>query len=220
MSSSPVDRELVARCLSGNDAAWSDLVERYSGLIYSVALKYGLGEEDASEVFQNVCLVWWQNLAQIQDLDRLSGWLATLTSRTAWRVIDARRRARQHEFQDMDGLMDAVPTRDDLPEEVIVAAERSAGLRAAVARLDERCQALIAQLFFDPNPPDYAAIAEGFGLAEGSIGALRKRCLLRLRRELSESSEARMDGKSRGRRNPSRGAFSGQGAGTREIDSK
>jgi RNA polymerase sigma factor (sigma-70 family) len=198
---SPVDRELIAQCLAGRDAAWESLVERYSSLIYSVPFKYGLSEEDAAEVFQNVCLLWWQNLAQIQDIDRLAGWLVTLAARSSWRVIESRRRARVHEFQDVDELMSTVPTHDDLPEEEVLARERSASLRAAIGRLDERCQVLIAQLFFDPNPPDYAEIAAAFGLAEGSIGALRKRCLDRLRREIAGKSV--------------QGAFLETGAGTK-----
>jgi RNA polymerase sigma factor (sigma-70 family) len=85
-------------------------------------------------------------------------------------------------------VQEVVPARGLTPEEVILAAERSIGLRQAVNRLDERCRRLIIMLFFAPEPPDYAQIAREFGLAEGSIGALRKRCLERLRQEIIHKS--------------------------------
>lgn len=182
------DQELIAWCLSGSDAAWEELVNRYSGLIYSVALKYGLSQEDAADVFQTVCLQWWQSLDQLRDVERLGGWLATMTGRAAWRLISGRRRAREHEMQSAEEMLYTIPGKDPLPEEMLLAAERSEGLRRAVNRLEERCRRLITMLFFAPEPPDYTAIAGEFGLAEGSIGSLRKRCLERLRREFEEPS--------------------------------
>ena len=36
------DRELVASCLSGDEQAWSELIDRYNRLIFSIPLKQGL----------------------------------------------------------------------------------------------------------------------------------------------------------------------------------
>ncbi|HLJ67703.1 MAG TPA: sigma-70 family RNA polymerase sigma factor [Chloroflexota bacterium] len=182
----PGDAALVARCLAGDDDAWSDLLDRYSGLIYSVALKYGLRPDDAAEVFQNVCLEWWRGLDQLRETERLAGWLATLTGRTAWRWIEGQRRTRQREVPLPAELGEILPGRELPPEESALAVERSASLREAVERLDERCRRLMHLLFFSPDLPEYRAIAEEFGLAEGSIGALRQRCLTQLRRELDK----------------------------------
>jgi RNA polymerase sigma factor (sigma-70 family) len=190
MTPTPSDADLIAQCLDGRDTAWSLLVERYSGLIYSVALKYGLSRDDAAEVFQNVCLLWWQSLNSLRNTERLSSWLITVTARTAWRTIAGRRRVRDHEAEDGDERVGLVAAHDPLPEEIVLQTERASALRQAVSQLDERCQELIELLFFVDETPDYAAIAHHFGLAEGSIGALRKRCLERLKREMMKSSRA------------------------------
>jgi RNA polymerase sigma factor (sigma-70 family) len=108
-----------------------------------------------------------------------------MTGRAAWRLISGRRRSRDHESSQAEEILYLVPSKDPLPEDLLLAAERSAGLRSAVKRLDDRCRHLVTALFISPEPPDYASIAEELGLAEGSIGSLRKRCLERLRRILA-----------------------------------
>jgi DNA-directed RNA polymerase specialized sigma24 family protein len=60
-------------------------------------------------------------------------------------------------------------------------AERNAALRAAFAELPQPCQELLSLLMSDP-PPAYAEISARLGMAIGSIGPTRARCLDRLRR--------------------------------------
>jgi len=59
-------------------------------------------------------------------------------------------------------------------------------LRDAVQSLPPRCRELIAMLFFETPARPYQEIASQLGLAAGSIGFIRGRCLTRLRRELEK----------------------------------
>src|SRR5689334_7188669 len=86
------EHDLIERCLGGDDAAWSDLVGRYQGLIYSVPRRMGLSAEDSADVFQLVCVLLYQRLGSVRDPSRLGGWLLTTASREAIRVS---RRARR-----------------------------------------------------------------------------------------------------------------------------
>src|SRR5947209_8952421 len=185
MTTLPSDQALVDRCLSGSNDAWTELVNRHSGRIYSIALKYGLSEEDAAEVLQHVCLQWWQHLDQVRETERLTGWLATVTARSAMRVISMRRLERQHQAPFDDEAEDRLPSTEIPVEEMVLAAERSAGLRRAIDGLDDRCRYLLEALYFSVDPPEYAVLAAELGLAEGSIGALRRRCLRRLRHAIA-----------------------------------
>src|SRR5581483_7852256 len=61
------DELLVRECLLGSEEAWSDLIDKYRHLIFSIAVKYGFSREDASEVFQAVCLTLLQELSHLRE---------------------------------------------------------------------------------------------------------------------------------------------------------
>jgi hypothetical protein len=42
------DRELVAACVSGDEQAWNELIDRYNRLIFSIPLKQGLDRDQAT----------------------------------------------------------------------------------------------------------------------------------------------------------------------------
>jgi len=66
-------------------------------------------------------------------------------------------------------------------EEELLRAERYAALREAFTYLSPSCQQLIAMLIQDPPVP-YAQISAELGIAVGSIGPTRRRCVKKLRR--------------------------------------
>jgi RNA polymerase sigma factor (sigma-70 family) len=66
-------------------------------------------------------------------------------------------------------------------EDELLAAERQAALREALAQLTPRDRELIAVLTADPPVP-YAEISARLGVPVGSIGPTRLRCLDKLRR--------------------------------------
>ena len=59
------DSRLIQDCLKGRQAAWDELVERYSRLIYSIPLRVGLSHSDADDVVQ---IVWGIVLRRLETL--------------------------------------------------------------------------------------------------------------------------------------------------------
>ena len=57
-------------------------------------------------------------------------------------------------------------------------------LREALSELPPRCRELIRMLFFETPPVPYEEVARNLGLATGSVGFIRMRCLKRLRKRL------------------------------------
>src|SRR5919198_1726963 len=72
------DTALVEACLRGEADAWEQLVRRYAGLVYSVARRYGLGEEDAADVFQGTWSALWERLTEVRNRARLGPLLITV----------------------------------------------------------------------------------------------------------------------------------------------
>jgi len=92
-----------------------------------------------------------------------------------------------------------VPDVGDIPddqagtaEQELFAAERHAALCEALALLPPSCQRLIALLCADPPVP-YAEIGTWLGIAVGSIGPYRGRCLQKLRRDPAIAALIRAD---------------------------
>jgi RNA polymerase sigma factor (sigma-70 family) len=182
------DPELVAACLAGRQFAWDALVARYRTLVYSVIVKSGgaTGEED--DVFQAVWLDVYNQLDHLKSRDSLRAWLCTVTRHKCyhWRL----RRHRLPEGLD-ETWAASIPDHAALPPEEIEALERAQDIRDAVEALPDRCRELVLRLFLDDPPLPYAEIARSLGLAEGSIGALRGRCLDRLKHEIEMRSAGR-----------------------------
>jgi DNA-directed RNA polymerase specialized sigma24 family protein len=74
--------------------------------------------------------------------------------------------------------------RSPLASDVLAEVEREEIVRQTVRALPARCSAMIRLLFFEDPPVPYAEVARRLGLATGSIGFIRGRCLKRLENEL------------------------------------
>ena len=59
-------------------------------------------------------------------------------------------------------------------------------VREAIANLPARCGELVRLLFYEDPPIPYTEISHRLGLASGSIGFIRGRCLKRLQRLLED----------------------------------
>jgi RNA polymerase sigma factor (sigma-70 family) len=168
----PSDAELIRKCLSGEDAAWSTLVDRYQRLVYSVAMRCGLSEADADDVFQIVFTTLFRRLHALRDESRLASWLITTAQRESWRVAK-----RGSTTTDLD---DAMPDPSEDAAAIAEASDRDQRVRDGMSRLDERCRALLTALFLAPEERSYGEISSQLGIAIGSIGPTRARCFKKL----------------------------------------
>lgn len=178
----PTDRELLTACREGDESAWEVLVDRYQRLIYAIPRRVGLNEDQASEVFQEVFATLLQKLNDIDEPDRLHAWLVTTARRKTWRLMSKERMLRGGTAGDDDREEELLVRVDSapLPDEMLVRLEEQHRIRAALLALDERCQKLLTLLYYTPEPPSYAEIADTFGTSEGSIGPTRARCLKKM----------------------------------------
>src|SRR6476660_8234797 len=178
----PTDRELLIACRRGDEQSWQALIDRYQRLIYAIPRRAGLNEDQASEVFQEVFATLLQKLNDITAPDRLHAWLVTTARRKTWRLMSKERLLRSGRAGDAEREEELTTVIDNapLPDETLVRLEEQHRIRTALFALDERCQKLLTLLYYQPEPPTYAEIAEAFGTSEGSIGPTRARCLKKM----------------------------------------
>jgi RNA polymerase sigma factor (sigma-70 family) len=174
----PVVIDLVTRAATGDKHAWDALVERFSPLMWSICRQYRLADADAQDVGQKVWLQLVDQLAKIRDPAALPGWLVTVTRRECLSVLAA-----AHKWVTAGYMTDIQNMADDqsgAAEDELLAAERHAALREALAALPPAGQQLITLLLHDP-PMSYAEVSVRLGIPIGSIGPTRRRYVDKLR---------------------------------------
>ncbi len=172
------DGELISACLENNEPAWAELIRRYERLVRSIASSRGLAGHDSADLNQ---LVWTQvylQLSTLRDGDSFRAWLSTLTKNACYHLGRKRQRIR-HRETDRYVLSD-LEARNAIAPYDPLGAEAQTRLLVAIAELPSRCQILIEQLYFTQPKPTYRQVGELLGVAEGSVSALRDRCLKKL----------------------------------------
>ena len=173
---------LLERVRDQDQSAWNELVSRFAALVWRIAMSHRLDPADAADVSQRTWIKLAENLARIQDANRLPGWLATTARRESLRLLKSRTREVH-----ADAYLHSVPeTAIDLcPEAHTLLSARDHLLWRAFATLPERCQRILGILAYAPGI-SYARVAHVLGMKLGSVGPSRTRCLHALRRNLAE----------------------------------
>ena len=112
---------LVSRAGQGDQAAWDGLVDRYSGLLWSIARSYRLRDADASDVLQTAWMRLLEHLDRIEDPERVGAWLATVVRHEIHRLY---RRSRRTVSTDDDAVLDAAVGPSSGPDAAVVRGER------------------------------------------------------------------------------------------------
>lgn len=181
MTDEATDAGLVARCAAGDGAAWALLVRRYQRLVYTVALRIGLDEHGAADVLQTVFARLLKHLPRMDQPERLQAWIVTTAKREALRQRGQGQRNVSMSIEDDEPGHD-IADEAGTPEAELESLQQQLRVRDALDRLDDRCRALLALLFDDPDEtPAYDVIATRLNMPVGSIGPTRSRCLGKLR---------------------------------------
>jgi len=176
------DTRLVKACLAGNEEAWSLLIDKYKSLIFSIPVKYGLSQQEAADVFQATCTELLVRLPELREPRALPKWLMQVAHHESYRW-----KRHNQRVVSRDGDTDLPePATPPIAEDIVQQTQEEQMLREAMASLTPQCRRLVELLFFETPSRPYAEVAAELGLAVGSIGFTRQKCLERLRRHLEE----------------------------------
>lgn len=178
------DELLVLGCLAGDDEAWRVLLERYGKLIFTVAYSFNFPTTIVEEVYQDVCLQAIRKMYTLQDRSKLQAWLVTIAKR-----LCMQRKRKMKQVVLGSEYLEEIFAENTVLEETVIRHETQSLLEEALSKLGDRCRYIIEALFLaDPKIP-YDEVAEVLGIAEGSVGPIRQRCLIRLRDLILEIEE-------------------------------
>ena len=176
------DTRLVKACLSGDEEAWSSLIDKYKALIYSIPVKYGLSRQEAADVFQATCTELLVRLPELREPRALPKWLMQVAHHESYRW---KRQSQRTVSRDAETDLPE-PTTPAIAESLFQQTQEEQMLREAMTVLTPQCHRLVELLFFETPSRPYTEVAAELGLAVGSIGFTRQKCLERLRVQLDE----------------------------------
>jgi RNA polymerase sigma factor (sigma-70 family) len=165
------DADLVAACLAGEEAAWNELVERFSRYVYAISAQaFRLAPDDAEDVFQEVFARVYDRLGTLRDPSALRPWIGQLTRRECIDHIRA------------SGREAPVEELPEQAEESFDRIEEAFDVHAALAAVSGECREVLDRFFC--RDESYRTIGDELGLPAGTIASRISRCLGRLREQL------------------------------------
>jgi RNA polymerase sigma-70 factor, ECF subfamily len=173
------DSDLVGRCREADQAAWAELVERFSRYVYAIAVRvYRLEEAEAEDVFQEVFARTYEHLDRLRDDAAIKPWIAQLTRRLS---VD-RLRARGREM-----VAEDAGSEEPAPE-VFERLDEALAVRSALAGLPSHCGEILDRFFC--RDESYRTIGAELEIAPGTIASRISRCLAKMREKLEGRSAA------------------------------
>ena len=184
--SAPSDRELIARTLGGDGAAFAVLVERFQRKIFRLALAIVRDDMEADTITQDTFIQAYTHLAKFQGRSEFETWLTRIAIN---RSRDSLRRRRfvslfGGEVGEEDGMMfEPVDERPD-PEREIMARQLRVAIDRAEGKLSGQQKVIFRLRHYENHSLE--EIAELLGLRAGTVRAHLFRAVHKIRKELAE----------------------------------
>lgn len=176
------DSELLLKAASGNTAAFSDLYDRLSPVLFPLAMNMLRDVEQAEDLLQDVFLLIWDRANHYDPkLGTPLAWSVALTRNKAIDRIRAnqrRRRLAEELLEEQGGVMES-------PAELgISGGETSQAVRKALQSLPKEQREAIELAFFKGLA--HAEVAEALQAPLGTVKARIRRGMLQLREDLKD----------------------------------
>jgi RNA polymerase sigma factor (sigma-70 family) len=170
--------ELVARCRTGDQDAWAQLVERFSRYVYAIATQgFRLREQDAEDVFQEVFARVYERLDTLRSDDAVQPWIAQLTRRLC--IDKLRSGSREEPTEEVEAGGD---------EDALARIDEALDVHDAMEGLPESCRDILDRFF--ARDESYRTIGDALELPAGTIASRISRCLIKLREGLEGRNPA------------------------------
>jgi RNA polymerase sigma-70 factor (ECF subfamily) len=175
------DSTVVERCLSGNDAAWEELVRLHTRRVYGLCYRFTGKDSEAQDLTQDVFLRVFRALGSFRSTEgSFTTWLARLTRNL---LIDHYRRNRNERVTDsiedqlprvegrseelLGGFQHANLASSSRPDRAVAGREASELLQGALAKLSPELRETI--ILRDLQEMEYREIAEVLAIPEGTV---------------------------------------------------
>ncbi|WP_183561775.1 RNA polymerase sigma factor [Mucilaginibacter sp. SP1R1] len=182
MQSKLSDIELIEQTLAGNQSAYADLVKRHQRFVFTLAMRFAKGREDAEEIAQDCFIKAYRSLASFQGQSKFTTWLYSIVYTTAMTSLRKKRIATDS-IDDEDTYIQVENKPSGYDTDNVENKSRSFYLNQAIEQLlpDD---ATIITLFYK-GEQSLEEIAQALGMEANTV----KVKLFRARQRLKEKLE-------------------------------
>ena len=167
---------LVRRCVSGDAAAWEEIVQRYHRRIYNICYRFAGSSDDAQDLTQEVFIKMYRTLNSY-DVDRgaFMTWVTTMTRNL---LVDHFRKTKQErltdsldttssEHEDAMPLGEQIPDKGPTPDSKVQSRETGEVVQEALQKLSPELREAV--ILRDLQDLDYKEIATVLKVPEGTV---------------------------------------------------
>ena len=176
MEDAHVAAMLVRRCISGDAAAWEEIVQRYNRRIYNICYRFAGSADDAQDLTQEVFIKMYRTL-NTYDVGRgaFMTWVTTITRNL---LVDHFRKTKQErltdsldsadsDHEDAMPLSEQIPDRGPSPDSDIQSRETRETVHQALQKLSPELREAV--ILRDLQDMDYKEIAAVLRVPEGTV---------------------------------------------------
>ena len=171
-----LDRADMTRLAAGHDAALNDLMERHATAVFHFLCRMLNNEEDANDLAQETFVRVFRARESFRPAEKFSSWLFTIAANLARNQIRWRSRHPNVSLDAETGaaeqtLASTLPSPESAPGEQLLAAERTAAVRAAVGQLPADLREAIVLCEWEEK-----SMAEAARILNATPKAVESRC--------------------------------------------
>jgi RNA polymerase sigma-70 factor (ECF subfamily) len=174
------EQTLIERCRTGDDVAFTELVERYKDLVYGMIWRLAPDRTQADDLAQDVFLKVHRGLPYFRGEARLSTWIYRIVANVCTQA-----RSRPVREVSLDRGPEKPPIDPPSIDGSFADFELRDRLEKAIAQLPEQYRFLIAAHHL--RGVQYEALAEALNVPLGTVKTHLHRAKRRLRELLTES---------------------------------
>ena len=167
---------LVRRCISGDAAAWEEIVQQYHRRIYNICYRFTGSGNDADDLTQEVFIKMYRTLSTY-DVNRgaFMTWVTTVTRNL---LVDHFRKTKQErltdsldttssEHEDAMPLGERIPDQAPTPDTKVQSREAREAVHEALQKLSPELREAV--ILRDLQDMDYREIATVLRVPEGTV---------------------------------------------------
>jgi RNA polymerase sigma-70 factor, ECF subfamily len=179
------DQEIVERCLAGDRDAFSQLVERYGGRVYNVALRITKEPDAANDCAQEAFVRAYRSLHRYDPAYPFGPWILKIVTNASLSYVQ---RSHAHEVV-MDELPERAEPDEQGPELSALRREEVGEVMAALAELPPAYRAALTLRHLQQL--SYQECADALGLPLGTLKTHLHRARAALKARLAQRTKAR-----------------------------